>query len=492
MMSLARKTARGAALTILSSMGGRVVGAIGTLVLTRFLSRDTMGEVEVATVIVFTASWFSLFGFGQYVIVRGKGDEEAEVIWHCTVANLVLGGAVLGFIALFGHLFTPFASADHAAVYVPGMALSTAIKRIGSIPEKILLKQLRFRPLALAAALGEITFAVVTVGLAAAGLGGASIVIGNVVQSLLWSGIMIGAAGVRSWTTPTPLRWARFVDMARFGVPLALESIAHNAARYWDNLLMARFFKPATMASYKLAYNLADIPAVQVGEQIGQALLPSMALLPPERRPRALERSAALLSLLIFPMAVGLALIAHPFVAVVLNAEWQGVAPLLVVLAALAIFRPITWVLGTYLEAQAQTSRLMFLEFGKLVLLLGGIAMLAPYGIQVAAGAVGVAYGFNAIAGVLLVSREGPSAWRLFKAFAETTLACVVMAAAVLGVRAGCVSIGMTSPLFHLIVGVVVGAGSYIVAALIICRETARDFLTLLRDVVSRRRGGDE
>src|SRR4030095_6657492 len=103
-----------------------------------------------------------------------------------------------------------------------------------------------------------------------------------------------------------------------------------------------------------------------VGEQIALVLMPSMAKLPRERRPRALERSTALLSLVIFPLAVGLGLISYTLIAVILPANgWQEVAPLLAVLACLSVFRPITWVLSAYLEAEAKTNRLVALEGGE-------------------------------------------------------------------------------------------------------------------------------
>jgi peptidoglycan biosynthesis protein MviN/MurJ (putative lipid II flippase) len=134
----------------------------------------------------------------------------------------------------------------------------------------------------------------------------------------------------------------------------------------------------------------------------------------------------------------------------------------------------------------------MLLEIGKLFLLLGGIALLAPHGVLVAASAVGVAFGFNAIVGVFLVAREGPSAWRLFVSFAQPLAACAVMAAAVLGARQGLDAAGITTPAVHLVVGIVVGVIVYPVAALSLCRETSRDLLRLAREVVSRRRGGGD
>src|SRR5499426_726836 len=101
-MSLARKAARGALWTVMSSIGGRAVGVVGTLVMTRFLHPDQIGEVSDATIIVMTANWLTIWGFGQYAVVRGRGPDATEVTWHATVAYAVLGTLALGLVALFG------------------------------------------------------------------------------------------------------------------------------------------------------------------------------------------------------------------------------------------------------------------------------------------------------------------------------------------------------------------------------------------------------
>lgn len=63
-MSLAHKAARGALWTVISSMGGRAVGVLGTLVMTRFLAPEVIGEVSDATIICMTANWLTIWGFG--------------------------------------------------------------------------------------------------------------------------------------------------------------------------------------------------------------------------------------------------------------------------------------------------------------------------------------------------------------------------------------------------------------------------------------------
>jgi PST family polysaccharide transporter len=394
-------------------------------------------------------------------------------------------------MALFGGRLTAWFGAPGAAVYVPGMALALYIQRLGAVPERVLTRQLQFRPSGTALIAGESTYTVVSLTLAALGVGGMSIVIGKIAQACVAVSVLVRAAGLASWATPTRLSRARFKDMLAYGLPLAIQNISNQASRYWDRLAISHFFGTASTGAYNMAYNLADIPAVQVGEQIALVLMPSMAALPPERRPRALERATALLSVVVFPLAVGLGLVAEPLIAVILPAnQWQEVAPLLAVLACLSVFRPITWVLSAYFEAEARTNRLMLLEVGKLIVLLGGIALLAPLGISAAAGAVGLAFGASAIAGVLMVSRagpDGPSAARLASGFLRPVAACAVMAACALGARALLVRLGVSRDGIQLPVMVAVGAAAYVGAALVLCRDTARDLLELGRKAVLRR-----
>jgi lipopolysaccharide exporter len=483
-MSLARKAARGALWTVISSMGGRLVGVFGTLLMTRFLRPDVIGEVSDATILCMSANWITIWGFGQYAVIKGRGDDAAEVTWHATVFYIGLGAISIGAVALFGGHLTPLLDAPHAAVYVPGMALAVFIKRLGAMPERMLTKAMNFRPSGMALAVGETVYTATALTCAYRGWGGMSIVFGNLAQSTIVVIILMRAAGFRSWATPTPLRWGRVKDMLKFGLPLGVQGVAHNASRYWDNLAVSHFFGAGATGAYNLAYNLADIPAIQVGEQIALVLLPSMAELPRDRRAHALERSSALLSVIIFPLAIGLGLIAYPLIAAILPADkWQEVAPLLTVLACLSVFRPITWVLSAYMEAEQKTSRLMWLEVAKAGVLLIGIALLAPYGLRVAAGAVGLAFGATAIAGVALVVREGPSPARLAVGFLQPLIACAVMAAAVWGLHH---AIAGVHPLIELIAEMVVGGVVYVAAALVICRATARDLIGLLKQATKR------
>ncbi len=468
-------------------MGGRAVGVIGTLAITRFLAPEDIGEVSAAAILAMSASFFTTWGFGQYTVVKGRGAAKAEVTWHATFFYLALGVLSFAVVTLLAGPLTKLIDAREAAKFVPGLALSVLIRRMGAMPERILTQNMNFRPSAMAMALGEASFTLTALPLAALGWGGWSMVVANIVKAIIQVWILIAAAGMRSWWAPTKLSLARTKDMLKFGVPLGIQGCAHMASRYWDNLAISYWFGTGPLGAYNMAYNLADIPAVQVGEQIALVLLPSMAELPSERRARALERSTALLSLVIFPLAIGLGLVAHPLIAWLLPSnEWQEVAPLLAVLACLSVFRPITWVLSAYMESEQKTGRLMFLEIAKVGLLIGGIGLLAPFGLHLAACAVGLAFGITAIAGVAMVVRHGASATRLAVAFLQPLAACAVMAGAVWLTHHGLVAVGAQHPVVFVLAEVAVGALAYVGAALVLCRTTSRDLWQLVGKALGR------
>lgn len=478
-MSVAKAAAHGALWTVGAGLMSRAVGVLGTVALTHYLHPDDLGPVTIASIIAMTANWLTTWGFGQYLIVKGQGEARASVIFHVTVAYALMGLVGLGGVALLGGWIAPLVDAREAAVFIPGMALAWGIRRLSAVPEKVLALDLRFRPIALSNAFGEIVYGAVTVGAAMLGHGATSVVIGNVVQSLAMLVTMSHAAGHRSWLTPQPLRGARFAEMAKYGVPLCIEGLAHNGARYWDRLLMAKLFAPGPMALYNMAYNLADIPAVHVGEQIGAVLLPSFAKLAPEARPAAFARACGLLGLIIFPMAMGLAAVAYPLIDAVMSPEWHEVAPLLMILAILSLVRPLSWMISTYLEAQLATQALIVVEFAKLALLLGGIVALSPWGIEASAASVGITYTLASVLGMRILGRRGVSSSRVLGELARPLLTATTMFAVVFTVEEALRA--HVAPLASLVICVVLGVASYLALAFTLCRRQAHDLVGLLR-----------
>ncbi|MBN1608709.1 MAG: oligosaccharide flippase family protein [Polyangiaceae bacterium] len=482
-MSLAIKTARGAIWNIGVGIGTRLVGVIGTIVIAHLLKPEVVGEVLVGTALVTTAGTLAQIGFGPYVIAKNAGRDES---FHVTV--LTVGTAVLAFATLWvfrGPLSSAF-EAPAAARYIPALIVGMLLQRIGFVISRIMIRDLQFRQVATGKGIGEGLYPVTAVGLAAAGWGGHALVAAFVVRGAAQAFYYAAVVDRREWLAPCKLSWQHTVSIFRFGIPLWVGSVASYAARNWDNLLVSRYFGPHQLGIYNYAYNLADIPATQVGEHIGDVLLPSFARLDETRRKAALVRATALLALVVFPLAVGLGAISDTLVKVIFDKEWQGVGPALMLLSVLSIARPVGWTISTYLVALSRVHVVTFLEILKLATVLLGIALAGPYGMAWVCVGVGVAFAMHAAVSVAFVHRaDGIGVRPLASGMLGPLAACAPMAAAVYAARLGIAALG-GSTLLALGAELVTGGLVYVAAALLLAPAQARDFLDLVRRSLSR------
>lgn len=486
-MSLARTTVRGAVWTIALSIGARAVGAVSTIVLTYFIAPNVSGEVINAWFVTLTASTATRLGLDQYLIV--KQDDGSDVPFHSTFYTVLMGIPSLGtilFIGLwYGDWLGELLNAPTMTQYIPGTVLAVGVRRIAAIPDRILVRDLRFRTSALIQTAGELSYVGVTLSLAIYGLGGHSIVIGNIVQSAIMLILAAAAAGWRSWLLPCRITWKRTRDMLRFGLPLNFDTLLHIGASSWDSLMFSYRFGAGTVGIYDKAYNLADIPASHVGEHISGVLLPSMSKIAPERRIPILIRSTAILALLLFPMVVGLGVVAKTLIALILPANWQSVAPFLLVLSVMSVFRPVSWVILSYLKVTERTRTMLIYEALKVVVLLSCIGTIADP-LWACAG-VGLAFAIHSILLILhLAWADGVDPARFLPGFLGPLVACTIMGAAVLGIRALLLSSGIENGFAVLLIEIITGVIVYAPCAFVFAPGTTRDVLGLLRRAYSR------
>ena len=479
-MNIGHQAAAGAMWTIGLGLASRVVGLVGTVIITHYLSPAIMGEVAAATVLAFTANWMTAWGFNQYVIVRGADGPEA--VFHATVLHLALGFTALLIVLLAGSSASGFLNAPNLGLYLPGMVLAVAIRRLTSIPDKLLMKQMRFRTVAMAVSTGEVVYVSIAVLLVVnTELGGLAIVAANVVQAIVVSTIEISAQGLRTWLTPVPWSWKRAREILRFGTPLGLESLLSEASRHWDKLAFSRLFGPQATGMYSLAYNLADLPASYVGEHVAAVLFPTMVRSETSSRPRMFCRAFGLLLLITLPIATGLAAVAHSLVELLLPVEWQPVAGFLVVLAAAGVFRPINSIAASLLMASERNSLLFAAEFCKVTALLVGMWALSPFGQIASAASVALAMGLQAALLVFMLGRSGFPVRELLLQARGPVSAATALIAAVIAMRFALGRGPATPAAAQLAAEILAGAAAYCLGAWFFARQTVNELILMIK-----------
>jgi lipopolysaccharide exporter len=481
-MSLARTAVRGAVWTMATSVGSRMVSLAATLMLTHLVSPSEYGEASAATVVVLSAGSFSSFFLANYLLAhREAGRKEA---FHATFYNflgaLVAISVVLGFSNRIGIVF----EVPHLARFAPLAAAAVLIDRVGTIPERVLLRQLRFRRVGIGRMCGEVTYGVTTMLTAALGWGGLAIIAGMIGRAIVRSGFFVLAINWREWAEPHAIERSTTMELFRFSTPIWIASMAVFAATNWDNLLISRYFGPALMAAYSLAYSLSDIAPTHIAEQLCEVLLPSFAKLSRTRRREALVVSTELVAFVTFPVAVGVGVIGGTMVRTFFDPRWLSAGPILAVLTVRSLARGVYYPMTQYFQSVNRTRTQMALSCTLVALLLIILVLLGPAHVLLSCAGVGVSYIVITGLGLFIVAGDGVPVGRLLRALTRIGIAVGLMSVAVIASRVGLDRI--LRPGLLLLVEIAVGALTYAGATMLFARPAAHEFVSFVNKGLGR------
>ena len=481
--SLTARTVRGVAWTLSTSLGSRIVGLVGTLLLARYLAPAEYGEVMAAQIVTLIAFSVTTFGVGIY-LVSNRELARADV-FHATVWFLATGAAALGGVWALAGPIGAWLEAARLPDFMPLFVLSGWLDRVTYVPERTLIRRLRFRWLSLARAAGELTFTAVSLGLAAAGYGAMSIVYASVARSALRFAAIVPAVGWREWLEPHRLRAETLSRIIRTGVTVSLSGIANLLQRRGDNLLVSVFFGNATMGAYNYAYNLADTPAVAIGEQLSDVVAASFPHAEGDKRKAAVVRACTMTALIMFPLAFGLGAVGPTVVDAFFDHKWAQVGSMLVLLSAVSAPRPLAHILHAYFFAEQRMRIVLWQEWLALALLMGSIATIGRLGILWTCGAVGLTFVLRTLLLMWTIQRlDGIPMRRFLLPLARPLLACLAMVGAISLARP---LLGDLAPAVRLLVEIAIGGAVYLASALLIFRSTASELIGMVRSSFLRR-----
>jgi len=238
------------------------------------------------------------------------------------------------------------------------------------------------------------------------------------------------------------------------------------------------------MGAYNYAYNLADTPAVAIGEQIGDVVGASFPLMGREERAAALVRACTGISLVMFPLAFGLAAVAPTVVQTFFDRRWPGIGTMLLVLSVLSAARPLALLLTSYLYACQRPRVVLWLEWLSLVALIGAISTVGRIGTTWTCGSVGAVFVLRTLLGMWMVRRlDGIPMSRFLLPLARPLVVCVAMAAAIVLLRPPLLGL---PPAARLLIEVALGGAVYLGGVLVIFPSSSREIIDGVRSALVR------
>jgi PST family polysaccharide transporter len=348
-----------------------------SIILARLLLPEDFGTIAMVLVFMGFANLFVDAGFGAALIQRVDVEERHihSVFW----LNVLLGAGmtVLFFVA------APFVAAFYEdADLLPltrTLSVIFVISTVGMVPLALMQRRLQFHLLARISLLATLLSGLIGVSMAWAGAGVWSLVGQTIVSALLLT-IMYWWAS--AWRPRLLVERVALRELWGFTAHLFGFSFINYWARNADNLVIGRNFGAAALGNYGRAYALMLLPITQVISVVSTVMFPALSSIQSDR-PRVKRiylRAVGLISLLTFPMMVGLLVTAEPFVLTVYGDNWTDVIPMIRILALVGIVQSLSNPTGWLYLSQGRTDWMFWWGVGGAGTLIAAIVVGARLG----------------------------------------------------------------------------------------------------------------
>jgi PST family polysaccharide transporter/lipopolysaccharide exporter len=260
-------------------------------------------------------------------------------------------------------------------------------------------------------------------------------------------------------------------DLVGFGKWVTAYSVINYIVREIDDIAVGILLDATALGLYRVTYRVGTLPVFEVTNVVADVMFPAYSKLQGDRAAvgRAFLRAFRATTALTLPAGVGVALIAPSFVAVALGPAWLDSVPLLQAIALYAAVVDVTRLFVPVWTAMGRPDLTVRTTVVRAAVL--GLSIVP------AIQAFGVFGAILAIAGsfvvtelplrtYFLVSVTDVTLGRLATSVAYPGVACLVMAAAVLGVQ----SLLSGPPAVELSASVLTGAGVYAASAAVLSR----------------------
>jgi len=469
----------------LSKYGAQGMQFVVSIVLARLLAPEYFGLLAMATVVTGFLRAFRMLGFGSAIVQRKEvtGELLSTLFWVQLAVCILVALLTLGIAPVAGWLYQDGRVPPIIAV----LSLNLIFSGFTMVPSAILNRQMAFNKLAVREIGGVLINGGTAVTLAVLGYG---------VWALVWGTLAGSMARAVLLNVVCPFR-PRFVfdhrgfkESMSFGLNLTGASFFEYFTKKSDSFLIGLFLGATPLGFYSLAYRLMMLPNEAIGGVVSRVLFPAFSRMQgdSERLTRAFLRACGAIAFMAFPMMAGLALLAQPFVELVLGGKWLPAVPLLWILAPMGALHALWAPTKQLLIAKGHTHLYVrFVMFRGALFVLSFLAGL-PWGITGVAAAFAITCALCTVASFILVIHLLPPLTRsdVVNALRPYAIGTAVMSGFVSLAHWGMVSFAVP-PLATFVLSVAVGMAVYFAFGVITRYRAIDDLLLLIPQPVTAR-----
>lgn len=314
------------------------------IIIARLVSPSEYGLIAMLGIFLAIAQTFIDSGFSSALIQKkDRTDIDYSTAFYF---NLAIAVIVYGILFLTAPLIADFYEESQLEVITKWIGLNLIISGFSIVQRAKLTVKLDFKTQAKASLLAVLFSGVVGVVLAYKGFGVWALVIQALLNNLLDTLLLWICT---KWMPSFVFSWNSFKTLFSFGSKLLLSGLLHTVYINLYSLVIGRKYSATDVGYYNRAYSLAQFPSINIVGIITRVIYPVQCEMQgdDEQLNRSFIQYLRISCYIIFPLMVGLSVLAKPLVLVLLTEKWLPMSDLLSILCIAYMWYPMMVILNS-------------------------------------------------------------------------------------------------------------------------------------------------
>jgi teichuronic acid exporter len=360
----------------LSTQGGQFI--IG-IVLARILMPADFGLIGMLSIFIAISQIFIDSGMGSGLIQKkNRTDTDFSTVFIFNFAVSTFFYIVLYFAA---PLIANFYSMPKLTVLTRVLTINIVINSLAIVQRSRLTINLDFKTIAKVNVVSVLTSGACGIFFAYMGYGVWALVIQNLVRSIV-SVIML--VRLSKWNPSFTFSKKSFNTLFKFGSKLLVAGLIAETFRNIYNITIGKIYSAAELGFYTRAKSFAELSAGTVTNVIHQVTYPILASLQDDNKKMisVFSQMIRMSAFIIFPTMTILALVADPFIRLVLTEKWSPAIPLLQWMCFARVFYPVNAININILNAVGRSDLFLKVDLSKLPFTIIALIITLPIGVK--------------------------------------------------------------------------------------------------------------
>jgi PST family polysaccharide transporter len=338
---LFNKFTRGLKYVVIQTWGHRFVGLIVFIVLARLLTPENIGLVAMSMVYIALLQVFLEQGFVEAIVQSPSTSRELldTAFWTNFALAFILCIGSIAVAPIVGVLFKE----PNLPSIICGLAPLFVMRGSVSVHLALLRREMAFRRLAIAAVSGVFVGGSIGIALAFAGFGVWALVIYQLVSRFVEA---IALWMQNPWRPGKRIKANEFRSLFRFGANVTGSQLVNFLNKYGADLVIGLFLGPIAVGYYNFSFRLSRTLVEMIGSVVSLVSFPFFSRLQddPQTGMHAYSRITEQISIISFPLFIGMAVCAPQIVHVMFGEKWLPAVPVIRALSVIGLLHSLYYV----------------------------------------------------------------------------------------------------------------------------------------------------